>query len=60
MIEAGFGLLKQTLGHHKDDKCYFWEAALKHVMPLSHSLSLSLYECREVLRVHHHSAISEK
>lgn len=54
MIEAEIGLLKQTLGHHKDDKCYFWEAVLKHVM----SRSLSLYECCKN-KMYHHSAISE-
>lgn len=28
MIEAEFCFLKQTLGHHKDDKFYLWEAVL--------------------------------
>lgn len=43
MIEAEFGLLKQTLGHHKDDKCYFGDAVMKHVIvPLSFSFSVWL------------------
>lgn len=41
MIEAEFGLLKQTLGHHKDDKCFFGDAVMKHVIvPISFSFSV--------------------